>query len=68
LLLISSLLAFQSGRSISLRTMQWSSIGPEQLAMVLSTLDAQINAIGRDPDHYSPSKKKLSRMNRLLIP
>jgi len=46
LLLISSLLAFQSGRSISLRTMHWSSIGPQQLAMVLSSLDAQIDAIG----------------------
>jgi TetR/AcrR family transcriptional regulator, regulator of cefoperazone and chloramphenicol sensitivity len=48
LLLISSLLAFQSGRSISLRTMHWSSIGPKQLAMVLSSLDAQIDAIGRN--------------------
>jgi TetR/AcrR family transcriptional regulator, regulator of cefoperazone and chloramphenicol sensitivity len=48
LLLISSLLAFQSGRSISLRTMHWSSIGPEQLAMVLASLDAQIDAIGRN--------------------
>ena len=49
LLLISSLLAFQSGRSVSLRTMHWSSIGPEQLAMVLSSLDAQIDGIGRNP-------------------
>jgi TetR/AcrR family transcriptional regulator, regulator of cefoperazone and chloramphenicol sensitivity len=48
LLLISSLLAFQSGRSISLRTMHWSTIGPRELAMVLSTLDAQIDAIGRN--------------------
>ncbi|MGA8615670.1 MAG: CerR family C-terminal domain-containing protein [Xanthobacteraceae bacterium] len=48
LLLISSLLAFQSGRSISLPTMQWSSIGPQELAMVLSSLDVQIDAIGRD--------------------
>jgi TetR/AcrR family transcriptional regulator, regulator of cefoperazone and chloramphenicol sensitivity len=47
LLLISSLLAFQSGRSVSLRTMHWSRIGPEELAMVLSSLDAQIDAIGR---------------------
>jgi TetR/AcrR family transcriptional regulator, regulator of cefoperazone and chloramphenicol sensitivity len=47
LLLISSLLAFQSGRSISLRTMRWSTIGPRELAMVLSTLDAQVDAIGR---------------------
>jgi AcrR family transcriptional regulator len=47
LLLISSLLAFQSGRSVSLRTMHWSSIGPKELAMVLSSLDAQIDAIGQ---------------------
>ncbi len=46
LLLISSLLAFQSGRSISLRTMHWPAIGPKQLAMVLSSLEAQIDAIG----------------------
>lgn len=49
LLLVTSLLAFQSRRSISLRTMHWSTIGPEQLAMVLSSLDAQIDAIGRNP-------------------
>jgi len=48
LLLISSLLAFQSGRSISLRAMQWKTIGREELATVLSTLDAQIDAIGRN--------------------
>jgi TetR/AcrR family transcriptional regulator, regulator of cefoperazone and chloramphenicol sensitivity len=48
LLLISSLLAFQSGRSISLRTMHWSTIGREELAMVLSSLNAQIDAIGRN--------------------
>jgi TetR/AcrR family transcriptional regulator, regulator of cefoperazone and chloramphenicol sensitivity len=47
LLLISSLLAFQSGRSISLRTMHWTSIGPDELAMVMSGVAAQIDAIGR---------------------
>jgi TetR/AcrR family transcriptional regulator, regulator of cefoperazone and chloramphenicol sensitivity len=47
LLLISSLLAFQSGRSISLRTMHWSTIGPDELAMVMSGVKAQIDAIGR---------------------
>lgn len=46
LLLISSLLAFQSGRSISLRTMRWPSVGPRELAMVLAGLNAQIDAIG----------------------
>lgn len=47
LLLISGLLAFQSGRNISMRTLHWSTIGPKELAMVLSSLDAQIDAIGR---------------------
>jgi TetR/AcrR family transcriptional regulator, regulator of cefoperazone and chloramphenicol sensitivity len=45
LLLISSLLAFQPGRSISMRTMRWSSIGPKELAIVLAGLDAQIDAL-----------------------
>ncbi len=48
LLLLSSLLAFQSGRSIALRTMGWTSIGHHELAMVLAGLDAEIDAIGRD--------------------
>jgi TetR/AcrR family transcriptional regulator, regulator of cefoperazone and chloramphenicol sensitivity len=48
LLLISSLLAFQSGRSISLRAMHWSKIGREELAMVLSGLGSHIDAIGRN--------------------
>jgi TetR/AcrR family transcriptional regulator, regulator of cefoperazone and chloramphenicol sensitivity len=47
LLLISSLLAFQSGRTMSLRAMHWSKIGREELAMVLSVLDSQIDAISR---------------------
>jgi AcrR family transcriptional regulator len=46
LLLICGLSAFQSSRSISLRAMQWSAIGREELGMVLSGLDAQIDAIG----------------------
>jgi TetR/AcrR family transcriptional regulator, regulator of cefoperazone and chloramphenicol sensitivity len=49
LMLISSLLAFQSGRTMSLRAMRWSIIGREELAMVVSALDAQIDAIGRHP-------------------
>jgi AcrR family transcriptional regulator len=49
LLLISSLLAFQSGRTISLRALHWSKIGSEELALVLSVLDAQIDAIRRNP-------------------
>ena len=47
LLLISSALAFQSGRSIVLRTMRWPTIGAKELAMVLTALDAQIDALGR---------------------
>lgn len=47
LLLISSVLAFQSGRQISLRTMHWSAIGPDELAIVLAGLNVQIDAIGR---------------------
>jgi TetR/AcrR family transcriptional regulator, regulator of cefoperazone and chloramphenicol sensitivity len=46
LLLISSLLAFQSGRTVALRTMHWSNIGPDELAMVLSGMQAQVDAIG----------------------
>jgi TetR/AcrR family transcriptional regulator, regulator of cefoperazone and chloramphenicol sensitivity len=49
LLLLSSLRAFQSGRSVALRMMEWSAIGPEELAMVVSGLDAEIDAIGRTP-------------------
>lgn len=46
LMLISSLMAFQSGRAITFRTMDWSAVGPEQRAMVLSILNGQIDAIG----------------------
>jgi TetR/AcrR family transcriptional regulator, regulator of cefoperazone and chloramphenicol sensitivity len=49
LLLISSLLAFQSGRSISLRAMHWTAIGSKELAMILAVLDVQIDAIGGHP-------------------
>jgi hypothetical protein len=31
--------------------MHWSTIGPKELAMVLFSLDAQIDTIGRDADH-----------------
>jgi AcrR family transcriptional regulator len=46
LLLISSLLAFQSRRSVSMRTMNWSVIGPDELSTVLAGIEAQIDAIG----------------------
>ena len=55
LLLLSSLLAFQSGRTISLRAMHWSKIGPEELALVLSVLNTQIDAIGRN--HVESSRQ-----------
>jgi AcrR family transcriptional regulator len=48
LLLISSLLAFQSGRTISLRTMRWTTVGPAEFAMVLAGVEAQIDAIGHN--------------------
>src|ERR1700677_2984531 len=48
LTLISSLLAFQSGRSVSLRARQLSTIRQEELAQVLSSIDAQIDTIGRN--------------------
>jgi hypothetical protein len=48
LLLISSVLAFQAGRNVSLRPMHWSTIGREERAVVLSALDAQIDGIGRN--------------------
>jgi TetR/AcrR family transcriptional regulator, regulator of cefoperazone and chloramphenicol sensitivity len=48
LLLISSLLAFQSGRNVSLRAMHWSTIGREELAVATSAQDAQIDGIGRN--------------------
>ncbi len=46
LLLISSLLAFQSGRTVALRTMHWTAIGPDELALVLLGMEAQVDAIG----------------------
>lgn len=46
LLLISSLLAFQPGRSVSMRAMRWKKIGPKEFTMVLSALNAQIDALG----------------------
>jgi AcrR family transcriptional regulator len=49
LLLISSLLAFQSGRSISLRAMHWTAIGSEELSMIIAVFDVQIDAIGGHP-------------------
>jgi len=61
LLLISSLLAFQSGRSISLRTMHWSTIGREELALVLTGIHAQIDAIGLYPDDGKAKPRALAR-------
>jgi len=50
LLLISSLLAFQSGRNISMRSLEWSNIGPAEVMLIRSSLNAQIDAIGRCSD------------------
>ncbi len=47
LLLISSLLAFQSGRNISMRSLKWSKIGAAEFTLIRSCLDAQIDAIDR---------------------
>jgi AcrR family transcriptional regulator len=47
LLLISCLASFQSGRAIALRALRWSAIGRKELALVLSVMNAQIDAIGR---------------------
>lgn len=49
--------AIQSGRTISLRAMHWSTIGREELAMVLSVLDSQIDAIGGDRMHGASSRE-----------
>ncbi len=46
LLLISSLLAFQSGRNISMRSLKWSNIGPAEVTLIRSSLNAQIDTIG----------------------
>lgn len=45
LLLISSLMAFRPGRSIALRTMAWTALGPHELAEVVTELNAEIDAI-----------------------
>jgi AcrR family transcriptional regulator len=45
LLLMGSLLAFQPGRTISMRALRWSSIGAKELALVQASLSAQIDAI-----------------------
>jgi TetR/AcrR family transcriptional regulator, regulator of cefoperazone and chloramphenicol sensitivity len=45
LLLTSSLLAFQSGRNVSLRSLKWSKIGPTEFTLIRSCLDAQIDAL-----------------------
>ena len=47
LLMISSLMAFRSTRSVSLRTMGWPEIGAEQLGRILEGLNLTIDALGR---------------------
>jgi TetR/AcrR family transcriptional regulator, regulator of cefoperazone and chloramphenicol sensitivity len=48
LLLISSLLAFQSGRGVSMRIMGWKTIGSNELSLIQSHVDVHIDALGRD--------------------
>lgn len=48
LLLISSLTAFQSGRTVAMRTLQWTEIGPREVRIVSRALQAQIDRLGRD--------------------
>jgi AcrR family transcriptional regulator len=47
LLMISSLMAFRSTRSVSLRTMGWPEIGAEHLGRILEGLNLTIDALGR---------------------
>jgi TetR/AcrR family transcriptional regulator, regulator of cefoperazone and chloramphenicol sensitivity len=45
LLLLSSFLAFQSGRTISMRSLKWSNIGSAEFQLIQSCLDELIDAI-----------------------
>jgi AcrR family transcriptional regulator len=47
LLLISSLSAFGASRPVSLKSLAWDDVGPEQFALVLANLDRRIDALGR---------------------
>jgi hypothetical protein len=43
--LLSSFLAFQSGRTISMRSLKWSNIGSAEFQLIQSCLDELIDAI-----------------------
>lgn len=58
LLLISGLTAFQSSRRLSTRALRWSSIGEQELALVRKVLDAQIDAIGKEPNTRRAALKR----------
>lgn len=45
LMLISSLLAFRTGRKVAMRALNWSAIGPAELRTVNAVLAAQIDAL-----------------------
>lgn len=47
ILLIASLTAFQSGRSVSMQALQWSSIGAEEVRMISALMKSQV-------DHLRP--------------
>jgi TetR/AcrR family transcriptional regulator, regulator of cefoperazone and chloramphenicol sensitivity len=49
ILLVSSVMAFQSGRQFAQRSMRWANMGEEQLAVVLAGISAQVDAIGHVP-------------------
>ena len=54
LLIISSLMAFQSGRRVSQRLLDWPQVGEAELSVVIAVLEAQIDAIGRVRGSQSP--------------
>ncbi|MCW1382142.1 CerR family C-terminal domain-containing protein [Novosphingobium sp. KCTC 2891] len=45
MLMIASLTAFQSGRSVALRVFGWDDVGAAQLAAITAALDAEIDAL-----------------------
>jgi hypothetical protein len=44
-MLISSLSAFGTGRTIAMRVLNWSTIGPRELKTILAVLDALIDTL-----------------------
>jgi len=64
-LLISTLLAFQAGRKqLTLRALGWSKIGEEELALILATLNDQIDAIAPADGRPQPGPRKTDGLPR----